>query len=763
LFDRIVHFNSRYSARADRSPSRRQKTRRLSCCAAAGVAIAIITALAAPAEAASTWTKTGPIAGAYVAGVAYSADGSVLYAGGIGAVFRSTDGGASWTASALPAGFASSLVVDVATSPLNKNFALASTWDISLPTGFSSQYGPAGDAVFFTSNAGQTWTLGAGLSNQVGADDTQYPYYPAWDPKTAETAYAAAGGGEAGVFRTTNGGKNWSMVYQQTDISQPVPIGPIAAVATKPVSLYLAADDYSGDGDEFIAKSTNGGLSFSFDWPLNYVGFPGYGPVFTAFGADPKNPLVVYTLASGYQANTLVTQQSLQFQWTPNGGVNWVNRVSGLPKSVTASALAVDPASGKVLMPLCCANHNELYVSTNQGKSWSAGGAIPAGPTSLAVRPGLAASRPATLAAAGPGGVLVSTNGGTSWAGDNTGLDQPNITDVVADPTKTTVLYVGTKAGVLRSSNGGNSFVAINKGLTDLNIQALALDPTAAGHVLYAAAASGVYRCENPDGGTPVWTAITPPGAVGRLGTFGLAVNGVTAGRIYVSTNPLFASREIYRSDDYGAQWIVTGFNAATGNDLPGPMIADPKSPDTLYATAQSSAGIYKSTNAGKSFTEIYGAGGRFLWGQGSSLNPRTLYVVGTSTSGRDAGQATIFRSTDGGRTWDTDANAAPGGGKLLRLAADPLSSEIYALVRITQTGFESQQYVLAIYESPNRGITWTNVVGNLGTLCRPCGVGLNGGFTVPAVTRDPTLWATGNTLAFAAPLAASLFIQHLH
>ncbi len=356
--------------------------------------------------------------------------------------------------------------------------------------------------------------------------------------------------------------------------------------------------------------------------------------------------------------------------------------------------------------------------------------------------------------------MLVSTNGGTSWAGENTGLDKPNIADIVADPTKTAVLYVGTKAGVLRSSNGGNSFVAINQGLTDLNIEALALDPTAAGHVLYAAAASGVYRCENPDGGTPVWTAITPPGAVGRLGTFGLAVNGVTAGRIYVSTNPLFAPREIYRSDDYGTQWTVTGFNAATGNDFPGPMIADPKSPNTLYAAAQSFGGIYKSTNAGKSFTEIYGAGGtQFLWGQGSSLNPRTLYLVGTS----EYGQATILRSTNGGETWDSNANAAPGGGHLLRLAADPLSSEIYALVRITQTLLESQEYVLAIFESPNRGITWTNVVGNLGTLCRPCGVGLNGGFTVPAVTKDPALWATGNTLAFAAPLAVSLFIQHLH
>jgi photosystem II stability/assembly factor-like uncharacterized protein len=363
--------------------------------------IALLAVLAAPpaADAAATWTKTGPIPGAFVGGLAYNADGSTLYAGGLGTVFRSTDNGRRWTAAALPAKFASSVVVSIATSPLDKRLVLASTWDVSFPTSFNSQYGPAGDAVFASSDGGLTWRAG-NIPNQVESDDSQYPYYVVWDPKTAQTAYASSGGyqGTGAVFRTSSGGRSWSLVYFPGNINQPFPRGPIAAASTTPASLYFAAADfnYSTDGDGYIAKSINRAASLSFVEPLGYVGFPGYGPVLTAFAHDRKAPNTVYALASGYNDGTLVNFEYLQFLWTPNGGINWVPRVSGLPRSVIGTALAVDPASEAVLLPLCCAPHNQLYRSSNEGKTWSDGGVIPVGSASLAVRPGQVLRLPAT-------------------------------------------------------------------------------------------------------------------------------------------------------------------------------------------------------------------------------------------------------------------------------------------------------------------------------------------------------------------------------
>jgi photosystem II stability/assembly factor-like uncharacterized protein len=730
-----------------------QKASRIVKLPAGGIAIAgLIMALVGSADAAGTWTKTGPIPGAFAPSVAYNADGSVLLSGGIGTIFRSTNNGVSWTPIGLPPAYASSLVISVATSPLNKNLVLASTWDVGLG-------GVAGDAVFASSDGGGTWAPVAGLSNHVGSSNTQYPYFLVWDPTTANTAYASTQHSDAGpgaVYRTTTGGNNWSLVFQPTNINQPFPSGPIGAAPTSPVSLYLAAGDSQANlnGKEFIAQSTNGGLSFQFVEPLGRVGFPGYGTIFTAFGHDPKNPNTVYALASGYQNEGGVdTADYLQFLWSPNNGVNWVSRVTGLPTSVEATVLAINPATGSLLMPLCCAKHNKLFVSSNQGNSWAASGLIPARTASLAVQPG----QLATLAAGGEGGVLVTTDGGQSWSDANTGLNQPNIVDLVADPTSTVLLYVGTKAGVLRSTDGGKSFAAINAGLTDRNVEALALDAAAATHVLYAATETGVYS-ENLAAITPVWTEITPPAGAGQVGAYVLAVDGATAGRLYVSSQPRFGLGQTYRTDDYGAHWTTVGF-PPPGFQVPAPtaMIADPKSPGTVYLAA--SIGIYKSTDAGKTFSKLQGASisGRFLFGQADQFNPRTLYLY-ASNPVTLTGQPRIMRSTDGGNTWDSSANASPGGGYLLGLAADPGSSQLYALVALSEHVGPSTQYSLAVFQSPNRGFTWTDVTGNLPALS----LSTNGSFVVPAVTRAPALWATGNILAVAAPLAAKLFEQSL-
>ncbi|HTV33083.1 MAG TPA: hypothetical protein VME69_08265 [Methylocella sp.] len=733
----------------------------------------VMVALAAlSATAAAAWTRSGPIPGAFVASLAYNADGSVLYAGGIGKVFRSTDNGGSWTASDLPAAYYSSVVISVAISPLDKNLVLASTWDVSLPTNYDTQYGPEGDAVFVSSDGGVTWTL-TDLPNQVESDDSQYPYYPVWDPLTKETAYAGTGGydGNGAVYRTTNGGKTWSLVYSVGDINQPFLRGPMAAAPTKPVSLYFAAEDfnYASDGLGYIAQSTNGAVTISTIWPLNYIGFPGYGPVLTAFASDPKNPKIVYALASGYNDGTLDNFESLQFLYSPNNGVNWESPKSGLPEpnTVFGTALAVDPTSRAVLLPLCCEPHNELYSSKDFGATWSAVAGVETSVASLAARPGLSITVPAMLAAAGQGGVLVSADAGAHWATRNDGLSPANIADLVADPTKTTILYVGTKAGVWRSTNGGTSFTEIDDNLTDRQVEALALDSKAATHVLYAATSTGVYRCENPAAVAPVWTEITPEAK--HVGDFGLAVDGATAGSLYVSTNLHLGGdsnvspvvpREIYHSDDYGTHWTLTAFNSVTGNDIPQAIIADPKTPGTLYAAAEVETTVYKSINGGKSFVQILNAeGNQFVWGQADSLNPRTLYLL---TTNADTGQSQILRSTNGGQLWDSDATTPPNGGNILRLAADPSSSRIFALTLNTLQVGEGQDYVLYLYESVNRGITWTNIVGKLGSLCNPCSAGLNGGFTVPTVTSNPSIWATGKTLAVSTPLSPQLFMEPL-
>ncbi|MGH7065511.1 MAG: hypothetical protein ACREET_15655, partial [Stellaceae bacterium] len=89
----------------------------------------------------------------------------------------------------------------------------------------------------------------------------------------------------------------------------------------------------------------------------------------------------------------------------------------------------------------------------------------------------------------------------------------------------------------------------------------------------------------------------------------------------------------------------------------------------------------------------------------------------------------------------------------LLDLAADPGSSEIYALAALVTKVGSVEEYTLAVFRSPNRGFSWTNVKPALPVL--PLHV-------FNSLTTLPILRASGDTLALAAPLGARLYRQTL-
>ncbi len=91
------------------------------------------------------------------------------------------------------------------------------------------------------------------------------------------------------------------------------------------------------------------------------------------------------------------------------------------------------------------------------------------------------------LAGTSGGGVFYSLNQGRTWLGGDpadptiqqTGLPDPNITTLAANPV-TGGLYAGTKGGgIFRSIDGGQRWSAIHEGLTDLNITVLLCQTTA--------------------------------------------------------------------------------------------------------------------------------------------------------------------------------------------------------------------------------------------------------------------------------------------
>ena len=110
---------------------------------------------------------------------------TTLYAGTLGGVFKSTDGGVSWRA--VNSGLTSFFVTDLVIDPLTPTTLYAGT---------------LAGGVFKSTDGGGNWS-----AVNVGLTKT-YVRALAIDPLTPTTLYAGRSGGH--VFKSTNGGGSWS-------------------------------------------------------------------------------------------------------------------------------------------------------------------------------------------------------------------------------------------------------------------------------------------------------------------------------------------------------------------------------------------------------------------------------------------------------------------------------------------------------------------------------------------------------------------------
>ncbi|WP_341996950.1 xyloglucanase [Microbacterium sp. LWH7-1.2] len=175
-----------------------------------------------------------------------------------------------------------------------------------------------------------------------------------------------------------------------------------------------------------------------------------------------------------------------------------------------------------------------------------------------------------------------------------------------------------------------------------------------------------------------------------RLGVLSLATDPVDTSRVYVAagsyTNEWDPSNgAILRSDDYGATWQASPLPFKVGGNMPGRGIGerlqiDPSDPDVLYYGAESGQGLWRSTDAGVTFTKVdaFPNAGDFIpdAASGNSYLMQNLGVLWTTfdTAGADAGEPSrtvftavadtddiLYRSDDAGETWQPVAGAPKG------------------------------------------------------------------------------------------------------
>ena len=308
-----------------------------------------------------------------------------------------------------------------------------------------------------------------------------------------------------------------------------------------------------------------------------------------------------------------------------------------------------------------------LYLATKGGQVqiWAAqGGDLP--PPADPLPADLSAGEGPSRLFLPPGGDLLfaldwsyrlyrSDDGGRTWGRVGGGLPAQWVLDLAFSPhfAQDRTLWAGLATGdqgfgVWQSTDGGRSWRMVGRGLTDLAVTHLAVSPAfARDRTLFALARrGGLYR--STDGGQH-WTALTDryrdPDA------YTLPPDGLTLSPTYGRDRTLFVGHgSLYRSTDGGESWTaITG----TAQVALSPNFA---ADQTLYAWS-SRGGLQRSTDGGGSWTRLDGSLPLTERGRGQVLvapddaTGRTLYFWWTP--GPPDAPPRLFRSTDGGESWE--------------------------------------------------------------------------------------------------------------
>ncbi len=204
----------------------------------------------------------------------------------------------------------------------------------------------------------------------------------------------------------------------------------------------------------------------------------------------------------------------------------------------------------------------------------------------------------------------------------------------------------------------------------------------------------------------------------------------------------------IYRSDDGGDTWTHRGLRE--GQQIPS-LAVDPRNPNRVFAAVlghpygpNEQRGIFRSTDGGKSWDKVLyideNTGGNDV--DIDPSNPDVVYAsfwqgrqgpweYGNAYGGEKGG---IFKSTDGGTTWHQLAGGLPDQIVEANLSIAPSNPNRLYVVLATalRSGYMSGEGQ-ALYRSDDGGVSWTKTTDDPRPLMRI------GGGDLPMLGVDPT------------------------
>ena len=517
-----------------------------------------------------------------------------------------------------------------------------------------------------------------------------------------------------GVWKTTDGGSNW------TALGDNFPNMGVSDIALHPTNnniVYVATGDYDGTHNRSVGviKTTDGGTTWN---PTGYTtSITAATPDFIGrLLIDPNNP------------NTVFSCSRNAIRRTTDGGATWTDVHS--VNNEWFNDILYKPGSSTVIY--ASSWRGKFYKSTNNGASWTQASAPASNRLDIAVT----AHDPNLIVSIDQGGVVrKSTNEGASWTTASTisGYQpQGGYNQAIAVSPVNKDLIIAGGVEMHRSTNGGTSFTKYADGYYNgsggsfyVHSDHHDLKFVPGTNTAFSANDGGLFRGDASGAATAAWTDLsaglhitqyynvdgTPHNADFLL--MGAQDNDLTHlnGTSTVSRNPgsdgvvaLWdhtdnTSQKAWTGSQTGHFWRTTnGFGSVNYSKLDAPFVWELEistDGNTLYAGLNSD--IARSTNGGVSFTNMGSGSGAVEFISIAPSDPNTIYVSGANG---------VRKTTNGGTFWT--GVTLPTTGTVKSIEVHPTNpNEIY----FAYSGYGAGNRV---YKSTNGGTSFTNVTGSL-------------------------------------------------
>jgi len=507
-------------------------------------------------------------------------DSDVVYAAlfAQGGVYKSTDGGRTWTAA-------------------NRGINLDEAWhDAGFiyfdPTDSRRLYYSNSVCLYHSSDAGATW--------EQRSRECPVITRLAIDPGDGEHLYASGSGSSgssclAGVYESRDGGRTWE---RRTSEEMAAPEGDWWHLATDPKDFSIL---YAG-GTRETYKTSDGGQSWTrmLDHACNWLAASemalycgtddtlwisadegrswGEAPCDSGrdrrrlpFAVVPGNPQVLYAGDDALAKST-------------DGGWTWI-RV-GVPGAIARTRLTVDPRDGQRLFLSGVDQGHEVLRSKNGGTTWQSMGIYGAWDRRITIDP----LQNLIYLPSYPGNLHRSRDDGQTWEKFGSGDIANDPMQLVLDPQDPTRLWLvnicGTRPAV--SEDNGETFSTVESFPQPLCMPLLLMHGD--GQRMYVMNSGGFYRSD--DGGE-TWRSL------GDLGGdyHAAALDPSNPDVVYAGST----HEGVFKTENGGLTWrqVNAGLTSPSINEL----ALDPANLQTVYAATDN--GAFVSVDGGEHWSPI--------------------------------------------------------------------------------------------------------------------------------------------------------------